>query len=120
MTEIEFFKDSDETESYSAGDQIFVVGVPDGELYYVVVGEVELKFAGKVLETVGKNGIFGEKSLIDNNPHTTTAVAKTDCKIVKVDEKKFLFMVHETPTFALTVMRTMTKRTRKIMELALL
>ena len=120
MAEVEFFRDTDEYKSYSAGDQIYVVGDPDNVLYYVIDGEVNLMFAGHVLETVGKGGIFGEKSLIEENPHTTSATAKTDCRIVKVDERKFLFMVHETPTFALTVMRTMSRRTRKVMELALL
>lgn len=120
MVQVEYFKNTTDFKAYEAGEQIFQVGDPDAVLYYVKEGEVDLMFNGVVLETVTKGGIFGEKSLIDENPHTTSANAKTDCEIVEVDEKKFLFLVHETPTFALTVMRTMAKRTRKVMELALL
>jgi len=41
-----------------------------------------------------------------------TAVAKTNCTIIPIKRKNFLFMVEETPFFALTVMRTMTARLR--------
>ena len=119
VTYIPYFKDTDEYTAYAPNETIFTVGAPDDVLYYVIEGEVELQFAGKTLETVTEGGIFGEKSLIDDNPHTTSAIAKTSCKIARVDEQKFLFLVHETPTFALTVMRTMAQRTRHIMELAL-
>jgi CRP/FNR family transcriptional regulator, cyclic AMP receptor protein len=72
-----------------------------------------------VLETVKEGGVFGEKSLIDDNPHTTSAIAKTDAEVVRVDEEQFLLLVHETPMFSLQVMRTQAQRTRVVMELAL-
>lgn len=120
MAQVEFFRGTTEFEAYQAGEQIYQIGDPDNVMYYVKAGEVDLMFNGVVLETVTKGDIFGEKSLIDDNPHTTSALAKTDCQIVQINEEKFLFLVHETPTFALTVMRTMTRRTRKVMQLALL
>ncbi len=72
-----------------------------------------------MLETVKEGGVFGEKSLIDDNPHTTSAIAKTDAEVVRVDEEQFLLLVHETPMFSLQVMRTQAQRTRVVMELAL-
>ena len=38
----------------------------------------------------------------------------TDCTIMPISEKNFLFMVEETPFFALTVMRTMIARLRQL------
>jgi CRP-like cAMP-binding protein len=38
---------------------------------------------------------------------------------VHVNEQKFLFLVHETPTFALHVMRVMADRTRDMMMRAI-
>ena len=46
-------------------------------------------------------------ALLDTNTRSATAVAKSTCRLALVDEKRFQFMVHETPYFALHVMRVM-------------
>lgn len=119
MTTVNYFKRTEEYDTYQAGDTIYYVGDPDDVLYYVKEGEVDLLFNNHVLETVKAGDVLGEKSLIDDHPHTTSAVARTDCKIVRVDEERFLFLVHETPMFALQVMRTLARRTRAVMRMAL-
>lgn len=115
---LEHFKNARDFTPYAAGQVVFRVGDPDSVMYGVKSGEVEIYFNDRLLETVGPGGILGEKSLVDDYPHTTTAIAKTDCELVLVDEEKFLFLVHETPTFAVKVMRVMAARTRAIMRAA--
>ncbi|MFW5749098.1 MAG: Crp/Fnr family transcriptional regulator, partial [Chloroflexota bacterium] len=106
---------------YKAGEAIYNVGDPDEVVYDVKSGEVDLMFNGPPLEAVEVGGILGEKSRIDDHPHTTGAVARTDCEIVhvRVDADRFLFLIHETPMFALSVMRTLARRTRRVMRLAM-
>jgi CRP-like cAMP-binding protein len=70
------------------------------------------------LEVVGVDGFFGEMALVDQAPRSATALAKTDCTVIPINEQRFLFMVEETPFFALTVMRTLTARLRRMDELA--
>lgn len=111
---VDFFRRSTDTITFSAGETIFQAGHTDDKMYAVQKGEVDIYFNGQIIETVGKDAIFGEKSLIDDQPHTTTAMAKTDVVIVPVNETKFLFLVHETPTFALQVMRVMASRLRNM------
>lgn len=118
MATIDHFRFAQDTVTYAAGDTIFAVGDPGEVMYGVKSGEVELYFNGRLLETVGPGGMLGVKTLIDADPHTTTAIARTDCELVPVDQDRFLFLVHETPTFALLVMRVMAERTRAIMRLA--
>jgi CRP/FNR family transcriptional regulator, cyclic AMP receptor protein len=98
--------------SFSIGEVIYSEGETPNAMYVVKSGEVELKVRGKSLEVVGPEGFFGEMALIDQGRRAATAVAKTDCTIIPISEKHFLFMVEETPFFALTVMRTMTARLR--------
>lgn len=43
-----------------------------------------------------------------------TAVARTDAKVVPVDEHRFLFLVQQTPNFALHVMRVLSDRLRRM------
>jgi len=78
---------------FKAGDVIFTEGDPAAEL-----------FGNRVLEKLGRYGIFGEMALIDAAPRSATAVAATDVKLVAVGEKQFLFLVSDTPFFALNVM----------------
>ena len=58
------------------------------------------------------NSIFGEMALIDDAPRSATAVAVTDVELVPVSEKQFLFLVSQTPFFAIKVMRVLARRLR--------
>jgi CRP-like cAMP-binding protein len=51
-------------------------------------------------------------ALIDNTPRSATAVAVSAVKLVAVSEKQFLFLISNTPYFALNVMRVMARRLR--------
>ena len=99
---------------YAAGSTIFEIGQPRDLMFIVQEGEVEIRIGNKVVETVGVDGFFGEMALIDGGTRSATAIAKTDCKLVPITEKQFLFMVQETPFFALRVMRTLTARLRQV------
>jgi CRP/FNR family transcriptional regulator, cyclic AMP receptor protein len=119
MTMLDHFKNAQETRSFAADEVLFEVGSTDRVMYAIREGEVEIYFGDVLIETVGPGGFVGEKSLIDEQPHTTTAIAKTDVVVAVVDEKKFLFLVHETPLFALQVMRVQAQRIRRLMQIAI-
>ena len=98
---------------FQAGEVIFSAGQPAELMYLVKKGEVEISRDGRVIETIGVDGFFGELALVDAQERSATAKAKTDCELTTINEKQFLFMVGETPFFSLTVMREMAKRLRR-------
>ena len=98
---------------YRSGETIFSTGQPAELMYLVKAGEVDIVRDGQTIETVGPDGFFGELALVDAQPRSANAIAKTDCTLAKVTEKQFLFMVGETPFFALTVIREMARRLRR-------
>ena len=67
----------------------------------------------EVIETLGPDGFFGELALVDAAGRSTAARALTDCELAPISEKQFLFMVGETPFFALSVIRGMATRMRR-------
>ncbi len=87
-------------------------GDPALELYVIQSGRVEITTGNHLLVTVEKNDIFGEMALIDKDPRSATATAATDVTLVPVTEKQFLFLVAQTPFFALKVMRVLAGRLR--------
>jgi len=109
---ISFFRNAMDFESFSAGQIIFQEGQPGEVMYAVTEGEVDIIVQNKVMDTAGPGGIVGEMALIDTKPRSATAIAKTDCKLVPISEKRFTFLVQQTPNFALQVMRVMADRLR--------
>jgi CRP/FNR family cyclic AMP-dependent transcriptional regulator len=98
--------------SYKQGDTIFNEGDAANELFVIERGKVEIRHGNRLLDTLEDNNIFGEMALIDAAPRSATAVAATDVTVVPVGEKQFLFLVGETPFFALMVMRALARRLR--------
>lgn len=106
-----------DSKSYADGDPIFSVGDPGTAMYVVKSGDVDIMVGDKVLATVGPGGIFGEMALVDGDPRSANAVARSQCEVVPVDERAFTFLISETPHFALQVMRTLVERLRRMNEI---
>jgi len=111
---VSFFRHEDPTVDYKAGDVIFREGDAGKEMYCVVEGAVELRTGDRVLELVDEEGVFGELALADHTPRNLTAIATQDTRLAVIDERRFLVLVHETPTFALTVISTVAARLRAL------
>jgi CRP/FNR family transcriptional regulator, cyclic AMP receptor protein len=101
------------TRFYAKGNTIFREGEQANELFVVVRGEAEIRSGHRWFETVGPNGIFGEMALIDESARSATVVALTDVSVAPIQEQQFLFMVKNTPIFALRVMRVLANRLRR-------
>jgi CRP/FNR family transcriptional regulator, cyclic AMP receptor protein len=101
---------------FSAGEVLFNAGDGGTEMFGVISGAIELRRGDDVLATLGPDDTFGEMSLIDHSPRSLTAVASENSEIAVIDERVFLFLVHETPMFALQVMRTLADRVRELNE----
>jgi len=114
VTTLNLFNNSDEVQLHPAGHVFFREGDPRDGLFVVLAGEVELSVRGRRLDVASPGDIFGEIALIEKGPRLASAVARTDCRVVVVNEKRFLFLVQQTPFFAIEVMRILVARIRKL------
>jgi CRP-like cAMP-binding protein len=101
-----------ETRFFKAGTIIFHQGDAASEMFVIKSGTVRIQLGNRTLSELATESIFGEMALIDNEPRSATAIAITDVELVPVTEKQFLFMVGQTPYFALRVMRVLAQRLR--------
>jgi CRP-like cAMP-binding protein len=101
----------------AASEQIYVEGDEGTHMYGVVTGAVELRKGAAVVASLGPNDVFGERALIDRLPRNLTAVARMETTLAEIDRGLFLFLVHETPTFALGIMGALASRLRDYDEL---
>lgn len=110
----DLFRHATNTVTFEAGQTIFEEGQPGDIMYVIQEGEIDIVSHGRLLETVGAGEIVGEMALIDNEPRSASAIARTACTLVPVTQKRFLFMVQETPFFAIDVMHLMANRLRRL------
>jgi CRP/FNR family transcriptional regulator, cyclic AMP receptor protein len=95
-----------------AGAVIFEEGASGTEMFGIVDGDVEIRRSNGAVRKLGPDDTFGEMAIVDRSPRSGTAVAVTDTKLAVIDRHKFLFLVQETPMFALQVMSTIAERLR--------
>ena len=113
MTTINLFRHARNFETAAAGSTIFKQGEDSNHMMYALMeGEVEVYVNDELEETIGPGTTLGELGLIDGGSRTATAVAKTDCRLVPINEAHFNFLVQNTPNFALQMMRLMVERLR--------
>jgi CRP/FNR family transcriptional regulator, cyclic AMP receptor protein len=98
--------------SVSAGEVIYTEGDEGAHMYGIIAGAIELRKGSIRVATLGPNDVFGERALIDHLPRNVTAVAVADSTLADIDKKTFLFLVHESPTFALGIMGALASRLR--------
>jgi CRP-like cAMP-binding protein len=115
MATIDLFRNSTDYAAFEAGQIIFERGQSGDVMYAVVDGEVEILLGERVIDAALPGSIIGEMALIDSTPRSATARAKTACKLVPINEKRFLFLVQQTPYFAIQVMRILADRLRRLM-----
>ena len=101
-----------EAQFFKAGSTIFREGDEANELFVIKSGQVRIQIGNRTVTELAADNIFGEMALIDREPRSATAVATTDVEVVPVSEKQFLFLVSQTPYFALKVMRVLAQRLR--------
>lgn len=113
---LDFFKHGGKPERIPAGETIFAEGKKGllfrDKMYLLISGDVELVMKKKVIATLKAGEIFGELAAIDGAPRTASAVAKTSCKVIGLDEKQFYAALRKKPGFALMLMSVMINRLR--------
>jgi len=112
---IDLFFNHIKTRTVSPGEVIFNEGEKGEVMYALIKGTVDLNVNDKVIETIYEHDIFGEGALVQlDHSRSSTAIARTECQIGELNKERFLFLVQETPLFALEVIRSLSTRLRKL------
>ena len=115
---LDFFKSAGKPASVAKSAVIFSEKEAPGlfgrsKIYLLLAGEVNLLAAGTPIATVKLGEIFGELAAITQAPRTATAVAKTDCKLIALDDAELEGALAKKPAFALMLMSILIARLRE-------
>ena len=114
MISIELFSHNSAIVSIAAGESLFSQGEAGHLMFVLKSVEADVLVNGRIVESLEHGSIVGEVGLVSPGPRSATVVARTDCEFVAVDEKRFQFLVQQTPFFATQVMRVMAERLRNL------
>ncbi|HXM82050.1 MAG TPA: cyclic nucleotide-binding domain-containing protein [Burkholderiales bacterium] len=116
---LEFFSSAGKPERVPAGTRFFAENekasrffLQSDRMYLLLEGEVELTAKGRPVGSVQANQIFGEMAALSEAPRHATAIAKTACVVISLDDKALKSALAKKPEFAIMLMGTMIARLR--------
>lgn len=112
MLFFELFSSNPNIVRIEAGQALFAAGDPGQLMYVLTIGRADVFVGERVVETLQPGGIVGELGMLSPSPRSATVLARVDSEFVAIDEKRFQFLVQQTPHFATRVMRVMAERLR--------
>ncbi len=103
------------------GQVLFKEGQEGDRLYVVVHGKIKLGTTSadgreNLLSILGPGEMFGELSLFDPEPRTSTATAVTDVRLVSLAHDAVMGLVTSSPQTSLELLRRLAQRLRKSNE----
>lgn len=113
MIIFDIFHNEQSTRDVAAGETIFAEGAHGDCMYAVLAGEIDIVRHGQVLETIGPGGLFGEMALLDGQPRSAAAIARTPARVASIAAQRFTQLVALNPYFALDMMRLLAERVRR-------
>jgi CRP-like cAMP-binding protein len=100
------------------GTTVFAKGDPGTSLFAILEGQVKVisfsehgKYA--VFNVLSAGDIFGEIALLDGGERTADVIAITDCKLLVIERRDFLPLVHSRPDIAQKLIEVLCERLRK-------
>jgi CRP/FNR family cyclic AMP-dependent transcriptional regulator len=117
---MEFFRFAGKPKAFGKGKKIFSEnhrGLPfllmPNRMYLLLDGEVGIFSGDKPVATVRSGQIFGETASIDQGPRTGTAVTKSACRVIALDNRQLQTALGRYPEFSLMLMSVMIGRLRE-------
>ena len=105
----------------SRGDTLFIEGDPGDRLYVIVDGKIKLGASSAdgretLLAVLGPGEMFGELSLFDPGPRTSTATALTPAHLMALGHDDLMPWLRGRPEVARSLLRALARRLRRTNE----
>lgn len=114
----DLFRNEPHIETLKAGEVLFRQGdAGNGRMYVLLSGRADVLRGERLVEESASGDILGELAMVEDVPRSATVIARSDCEFAVIDQKRFHYLVAETPRFATEVMRAMAHRLRHCDEI---
>jgi CRP-like cAMP-binding protein len=114
MNPANLFKFDTNTTDLAAGEILFNQGDAGDCMFVLIEGAMDVIVDGEVVEKSTSGAMLGEMAIIDASPRGATVIATESCRLAKIDEKRFNFIIQSNPFFAKQVMKVLVDRIRQM------
>jgi CRP/FNR family cyclic AMP-dependent transcriptional regulator len=110
-----------DTVKIAKGSILFKEGDDGEHLYVIIDGKLKLGTSSgdgreNLLSILGPGDMFGELSLFDPGPRTSTATAVTDAKLLSLSHEKVIPWLKQNPEVSLQLLTRLSQRLRRTNE----
>ena len=110
-----------DTVKIAKGSILFKEGDDGEHLYVIIEGKLKLGTSSgdgreNLLSILGPGEMFGELSLFDPGPRTSTATAVTDAKLLSLSHEKVIPWLKQNPEVSLQLLTRLSQRLRRTNE----
>jgi CRP/FNR family cyclic AMP-dependent transcriptional regulator len=103
------------------GQIVFAQGDPAAAVFYIQKGKIELRVLSRqgkeaILTVLGVDDFFGEGCLAGQPLRMATAVAVTECSIVRLEKSAMIAVLHDEPVFSALFISYLLTRNIRIEE----
>lgn len=103
---------------YAGGSMVLTQGDPGDALFLISEGQVKVTvFADDgrevILSVLGPGGVFGEMSLLDDEPRSAHVIAMTDAVLLQLRREDFRARLRASPDLAIAMLAELSRRLRR-------
>ena len=107
--------------TYKAGQVVFSQGEEADSVFYISNGKVKVSVVSKqgkeaVVAIMGPDDFCGEGCLAGQTRRMATAIAMSDCEIMRLDKKAIMRVLHDEPAFSEMFIAHLLTRTIRVEE----
>jgi CRP-like cAMP-binding protein len=117
MNPADLFAHQTDTLNLAPGETLFKAGDNGDAMFVLLEGTLEIRVGDKIVENATRGAIIGEMALIDPAPRNATVVAAIASRLVRVDQRRFHFLIQQNPFFATHVMKELVVRLRAMNQI---
>jgi len=113
MSLADLFRNEPDIVLFSPGEVIIKAGEPGDAMYVILEGNVDIRLGDTSIDVAGRNEIIGEMAMVDQSIRSASVHALTPVRLARIDRRRFLYLIQNTPSFAIDVMTVMASRIRR-------
>ena len=107
---------------FAAGTAVFREGEPGSEMYIIESGTIDILRMERGMDpvaTLEAGDVFGEMSVLEDQPRFATAMARTNARLLRIDRASFTDVMRANVEIPIRIMRKLAARLRRTEQRAL-
>lgn len=106
---------------YPRGSIVLAQGDPGDALFLIAEGQAKVAVLAEdgrevILSVLGPGGVFGEMSLLDDEPRSAHVIAMTDAVLLQLRREDFRSRLRASPELAIALLAELSRRLRRADE----